>query len=103
MEPQPNSFDPKVEECLRLHRCWAWFLALGAVVMAVGVMAIGAAFITTFTTIFVFGLLLLAGGVVQIVNALLGRSWRGFFVHLLVGVIHLIVGALMLDSTVQAL
>src|SRR2546430_14603659 len=101
-EPQPNRFGLRVEEYLRLHRCWACFLVLGIVVMVVGVMAIGAAFIATFTTILAFGALLLAGGVVQIVNAFLGRGWRGFFVHLLVGVIHLIVGTLMLEYPLGA-
>jgi uncharacterized membrane protein HdeD (DUF308 family) len=97
VELPSNSLNLKTEECLRLHKCWAWFLVLGVVVMAVGAMAIGAAFIATLTTVLVFGILLLAGGVVQIVNAFLARSWRGFFVHLLVGAIHLIVGGLMLE------
>jgi uncharacterized membrane protein HdeD (DUF308 family) len=98
---QREQLSPKMEERLRLHRCWIWFLVLGAIIMAVGAMAIGAAFVTTFTTIFVFGILLLAGGVVQIVNAFVGRSWRGFFVHLLVGTIHLIVGGLMLEYPLE--
>jgi uncharacterized membrane protein HdeD (DUF308 family) len=102
MELQRNPYNAKAEECLRLHHCWAWFLALGVAVMAIGALAIGAAFIATFTTIFVFGILLLAGGVVQLVNAFLARSWRGFFVQLLVAAIHLVVGTLMLEYPVQA-
>ena len=102
MELQRDALNPKAEEYLRLHRCWAWFLVLGAVVMVVGALAIGAAFIATFATILTFGILLLAGGVVQIVNAFLGRTWRGFFVHFLVGVIHLVVGGLMLEYPVEA-
>src|SRR5262245_26514474 len=59
--PRADSLNPKVEQCLRLHKCWAWFLVLGILIMVVGALAIGAAFITTFATIFVFGVLLLAG------------------------------------------
>ncbi len=102
MDLQRNSLDPNVEECMRMHHCWAWFLALGVLVMAVGVMAIGAAFITTFTTIFVFGILLLAGGVVEVVNAFMARCWRGFFTHLLIGAIHMILGVLLLEYPLRA-
>ena len=43
--------------------------------------------IATLTTVLVFGILLLAGGVVQIVNAFLARNWGGFFLHLLAGLL----------------
>jgi len=32
-----------MEECLRLEKCWAWFICLGIALMVVGLMAIGAA------------------------------------------------------------
>src|SRR6516165_9111872 len=98
LHPQPDTLNPRYEECLRLHRCWVWFLILGIVLMVVGALAVGAAFVATFTTVLVFGYLLLAGGVVQVVNAFLGGSWRGFFVHLLAGVLELIVGVFMIED-----
>jgi len=79
---QPDSLNPRYEESLRLHRCWIWFLLLGMVLMIVGVLAISSPYLTeftTFTTIFICGILLMVGGVVEIVNAFLARSWRGFF------------------------
>jgi uncharacterized membrane protein HdeD (DUF308 family) len=97
-----DALNPRYEECLRLHKCWLWFLVLGIALMVVGVLALGAAVITTLTTVLVFGCLLLAGGVVQIVNAFLGRSWRGFFLHLLGGILHLVIGVLMIEHPVAA-
>src|SRR5262249_59506570 len=44
----------------------------------------------------------LGGGVVQIVNAFRGRSWGGFFLHLLAGVLHLVVGLLMIERPLRA-
>jgi uncharacterized membrane protein HdeD (DUF308 family) len=61
-----------------------------------------ATFVTTLASVMVFGFLLLAGGTVQIVNAFLARSWRGFFVHLLAGTLHLIVGLLMIERPLVA-
>src|SRR5438067_2777611 len=97
LQSQADPLNPRYQECLRLHECWAWFLALGVVLMVVGVLAIGAAFITTLATVLVFGILLIVGGVVQVVNAFLARSWGGFFLHLLAGVLQLVLGGLMVE------
>src|SRR5205823_15006023 len=100
--PQVDPLNPKYEQCLRLHNCWAWFLALGIAIMAVGFLALGAAFIATFTTILVFGILLLAGGVVQFVNAFVARNWRGFFLHLVAGALQLVIGGMMIEYPLRA-
>lgn len=102
LQQEHDRLNPQYEECLRLHDCWLWFLVLGIAIMLVGVAAIGAAFIATLTTVFVFGILLIVGGVVQIVNAFLARTWQAFFVHLLVGVLHLIVGGIMVEHPLRA-
>jgi uncharacterized membrane protein HdeD (DUF308 family) len=60
-------------------------------------MAVGSAYIATLTTLLVIGSLLLAGGVVQIVNAFLAHTWRGFFLYLLGGLLHLVLGGLMIE------
>src|SRR3954447_7769549 len=91
---QTDPLNQRYEECLRLHKCWVWFLVLGIalILLGTGVLVSGYLIVATFTAVVVFGSLLLAGGVVQIVNAFLGRSWGGFFLHLLAGLLHVIVG-----------
>ena len=98
-DPGPH---PHYEECLRSHHCWPWFLGLGVLLIVVGIMAIGAAFVATLATVLIFGWLIVAGGVVQTVNAFLARSWRGFFVYLLAGILHIIVGVLMIEHPLRA-
>ena len=102
VHPENNSIHPKFDDSLRLQDYWGWFLALGTAIMVLGFLAIGAAFIATFTTILVFGVLLMGGGVVQLVNACMGRSWRAFFLHLLSGILYLIVGGLMIEHPLGA-
>ncbi len=99
--PENNSTNPKFDDSMRLQDSWVWFLALGTAIMVLGFLAIGAAFITTLTTILVFGILMVAAGVVQLVNAVLGRSWRAFFLNLLCGILYLIVGGLMIERPVN--
>src|SRR5947209_18397498 len=102
LKSQSDPLDPRVEECLRLQNCWPWFLVLGVMVVAVGAAALSYAVFATVTTVLFFGSLLLAGGVVQIVNAFLVRSWRGFAVHLLTGILHMVIGGLMIEEPLRA-
>jgi len=92
-----QALNPKYEECLRLHKCWLWFIVLGIIIMAVGTAAIAYSFLATLTTVLLFGYLLLAGGIVQIVNAFLGRGWRAFFLHIVVGLLQIVVGGFMIE------
>ena len=97
-----NQINPRYEEWLRLRKSWVWFLILGVVLIAAGTLAIAAAFITTLTSVVLFGILLLGGGVVQLINAFLARTWKGFVLHLFAGLLYLVVGALMVEHPVQA-
>lgn len=99
---QSETLNPEYEECLRLHNCWAWFLCLGVALVLMGVAAVSYACLATFATVVLFGYLLLAGGIVQIVNAFLASTWRGFFLNLLGGIVHLVLGGLMIDKPDRA-
>jgi uncharacterized membrane protein HdeD (DUF308 family) len=94
--------DPRFEEYLGLRNVWIWLVVLGITLMAVGAVAIGAAVITTLTSAVIFGILLVGAGAIQLVNAFLARSWRGFLIHVFVGLLYLVVGGLMVEHPVQA-
>jgi len=98
---QTDPINPRYEECLRLRGCWGWFLVLGIILIAVGFVALSWAFVTTVTSVLIYGCLLVGGGVVQIVNAFLARSWRAFSLYLLAGILSLVVGALMIEQPVR--
>src|SRR5579871_3637767 len=80
-----------IQENLReLRRSWFWFVLLGAVLIALGLGALtytGMVW-TTAVAALVFGYLLAIGGVAYIVGAFFTRSWGGFFLTLLAGVLH---------------
>jgi len=85
-----------------LREIWAFLVGMGVALMVLGLIAIGSSFIATLATVLVFGILLLLGALFQVITALWGRSWRGFFLHLLGGVLYLIVGVFMIDHPVEA-
>jgi uncharacterized membrane protein HdeD (DUF308 family) len=90
---------PVESELNLLRKTWPFFLALGIVLSVLGALAVGTALsgIATLVTILFFGILLLVGGGVQIGTAFLARSWRGFFLHVLVGILYLVLGGLMME------
>jgi len=83
-----------------VRRNWGWFLALGIALVALGVFALVAAEITTLASVLLFGWLVLFGGVFEAVAAFWARHWSGFFLHLLVGVLYVVVGLLMIGHPV---
>jgi uncharacterized membrane protein HdeD (DUF308 family) len=82
---------------------WPWFLILGILLIVIGIIAIGAPFAAGLTTAVIFGVLLLAGGVVQFVGSFWARDWSGFFVTLISGVLYVVVGLLSVRHPANAL
>lgn len=77
-----------------LRHNWGWFLALGAVLMLLGMFAISAAWVATLATMLVFGTIMIVAGSIEAVVAFAAPRWSGFFLHLLNAVLSLVVGAL---------
>lgn len=86
-----------------LQAVWQWFLALGVIMIILGIAAIALPGITTLATEVFIGWIVLLGGVVQTVSAFWARRWGGFFLALLSGILFLVVGALMLAYPVMGI
>jgi uncharacterized membrane protein HdeD (DUF308 family) len=85
------------EAPVQLGRNWGWFVALGVAQLVVGIAAIASPVVATFTTVTVFGALLLAGAVVELVSMVWVRRWGSFFHHLLSGLLYGFLGLVLLD------
>ncbi len=78
-----------------LRRSWGWILAIGIVLIVIGTAAIGRSRMATFSTVVVFGWLLIIGGAIQALHAFAMRAWGGFLVQLIGGLQALVVGFMM--------
>ena len=85
-----------------LRGSWIWLLVFGVLLIIVGLVAISSAFIATLATVMIIGIILLVGGAVEIIDAFLGRRWRGFWMHLLGGLLYLALGFLMIQRPLAA-
>ena len=80
---------------------WGWFVALGALLILIGSIALGANYATTLITILVLGWMLIITGVIEAVSAFYVRSWGGFFLHILGAALDLVLGYLFLAQPVE--
>ena len=85
------------QELRPLRRNWGWFLALGVVLILLGVAAIGYPVVATLATVELFGVFLLVAAGVEFVSAVWAGRWGGFFPHLLCGLLSLFLGVLLVD------
>jgi len=75
-----NPFLAGIEQ---MQASWGWVLAIGILLMLIGVACIIGDVTATFTTVIVFGWLLMIGGVFALIQAFHTRTWSGFFLYLL--------------------
>lgn len=69
-----------------------WFIALGILLILLGIAAIAAPQFATLTAKIFIGWLFLIAGVGEIVHAFVARDWSGFFGNLLIGLLYALVG-----------
>jgi uncharacterized membrane protein HdeD (DUF308 family) len=95
-----HTMHPADLEGLRAGR--TFLIIMGIALIVLGFAAIGSSFMATLATILVFGVMLLVGSVFQFVTAFWARRWRGFFLHMIAGVLYLIAGLFMVQDPLQA-
>jgi uncharacterized membrane protein HdeD (DUF308 family) len=87
-------------EGLRASR--VFLMIMGVALIILGAVSMTFSFITTLATVVMFGVLLLVGAGFQVVTAFLARRWRGFFLHMIMGVLYVIAGVFMIQNPLEA-
>ena len=72
-----------------------WVIFAGITMLVLGTAAVIYDVTATLASVFMFGWLLLLAGAMQIVHAFQVRTWSGFFLYLLDGIIRATVGTLL--------
>ncbi|MCB8873801.1 HdeD family acid-resistance protein [Acidisoma silvae] len=80
---------------------WGWFVALGIVQIIVGVLCWIDVTAASIAGVVILGVLLLIGGVFQIVHAFTMRGWSGFLLYVLIGILYVIGGLLLMEEPLR--
>jgi uncharacterized membrane protein HdeD (DUF308 family) len=75
-----------------LRANWLWFVALGALQAAIGVIAFGSLVTTTLVTVSVVGLMLVIAGAIEILHGLRAQAWGRFLWQMLSGALTILCG-----------
>ena len=71
---------------------WGWFVLLGIVVLALGIIAAGNLLIATAASVFFVGAMMIVAGIVEIIHAFGVKSWGKFILWLLSGLLYIVAG-----------
>lgn len=88
-----SSFFSGVE---RVRKYSVWFLMLGILLVVLGLVCVGEAQSATTFSILVLGWVLSTTGAIWLLNAFWARSWHGFFLYLLNGIVRGVTGYLLI-------
>lgn len=81
---------------------WGWLLALGILMLALGVIGLGMSYWLTIVAIYWFGILAVIGGGIQLFDAFHHKGWKGVVWHVIIGVVYIIAGIIMIAMPIAA-
>lgn len=91
---EPQRLHPYFRDIQEVSTNWSTFLALGILLVVLGLGVMSSAYYATVFSVIIFGILLLGAGIVQIVQAFMARKWSGLFLSLLLGILYIVTGFL---------
>ena len=85
----------------QISKKWGWILAIGILLLVLGVIGLGATFAMTLTTVTFFGFLILIGGGFQLVDAFREKGWS-LIGSILIALLYVAVGIIMVKNPLLA-
>ena len=79
-----------------LRKNWGWMLALGILMVILGIVGLGMSTMLTIVSVLYFGFLMLFGSGAQFAQAFRSEAWKGRLWHILIAIVYLIAGLIML-------
>lgn len=83
-----------------MQGAWGWTLALGIILVVLGIVVLSDTFLATLVSMMIVGWLLVIGGIVQLVHAFRTRGWAGTLLAIVAGILYLVAGLLMVANPV---
>jgi uncharacterized membrane protein HdeD (DUF308 family) len=86
----------------RLKHRWGWFVGLGAVVAALGGVALALVVSATIASVYVIAIFMIVAGGTEIVMGFGSQSWGRFFLWIVAGLFYVVAGAFALAKPLVA-
>jgi uncharacterized membrane protein HdeD (DUF308 family) len=79
-----------------------WIIALGAVYIIAGVIALGSIVTATVASVFVVGIMMVIAGAAEVISSFQIKTWGRFLFWLLLGVLYIVAGFLTFENPLLA-
>lgn len=76
----------------QLRANWGWLLGLGILFLVLGFIGLSCVVSLTLTSALVFGVLVLIGGVAQIIEAFKCTGWKSVLWHIMIALLYILAG-----------
>src|SRR5450432_2749938 len=76
----------------QLRANWGWLLGLGILFLVLGFIGLSCVVTLTLTSALVFGILVLIGGVAQIIEAFKCTGWESVLWHIMIALLYVVAG-----------
>ena len=86
----------------QLRANWGWLLALGVLFLILGFIGMGRLVQLTLVSTWFFGILLLVGGVAQVIEAFKCTGWKSVLWHIMIAVLYVLAGISILEDPAAA-
>ena len=92
----------RAAEAAPLHKNWGWMVAFGALLALAGFVALGSVVLSTIATVLVVGVAMIVSGLVEIAYAFAMRSWKKFFLWIVIGLLYVVGGGAVVQNPLLA-
>ena len=79
-----------------------WIIAFGAVLAALGALALGSVVTATFVTVYFVGIMMIAAGAAEMFVGFQAKAWGSFFFWIILGVLYAVAGIATLTNPLLA-
>jgi uncharacterized membrane protein HdeD (DUF308 family) len=97
--PSPHNLGEGIRT---LRAKWGWVVALGVVFMIAGVIALGSVIAATASAVLIIGIMMIMGGVAEIIAAFNVKSWGRFAFWLFLGLLYVGAGIICIMDPFKA-
>jgi aquaporin Z len=92
----------RAAEAAPFRQKWGWMVAFGAFLALAGFAALGSVVASTVLTVVFVGAAMIASGLVEIAYAFAMRSWKKFFLWILIGLLYVVGGGAVVANPLLA-
>ena len=91
-----------IEHFGELGKRWKWLLGFGVLTTVAGLIGLGVATFITLASVVFYGVILLAGGVVQFVQSFQSAGWKAKLWHILISLLYIFGGIVVIRNPILA-